>query len=127
MPRKVRRNLRAGLHQIREAILKVLGRNKKPLKPIELRDKVLASGYATSATPQSLYTAVFNTARKERGISKTKEGFQLKKGRASKSAGKKRRRKKKTSGRKEVGVKRTAARRLRKGRGRRKVGKKGKK
>lgn len=63
---------------LRQAILAVLSKVKGPLKPIELRDRVLKSGYKTTATPQSIYTAVFNTARKEPSITKTGEGFQLK-------------------------------------------------
>lgn len=88
-----------GEQTLREAILGVLGKTKRPVKPVDLRDKVLQSGYATAATPQSLYTAVFNTARKEPAIVKTKEGFQLRKGRGAaktatrKKSGKKARRK----------------------------------
>ena len=41
------------------------------------KKKVLESGYQTSATSQSFYTAVFNTARAESSILKTKEGFSL--------------------------------------------------
>jgi hypothetical protein len=65
---------------LRQAILSVLARNKGPLKPVILRDKVLEAGYKTAATSQSFYTAVFNTARKEPGITKTSAGFQLKEG-----------------------------------------------
>lgn len=80
--RRLGRGRRAkGEKTLRDAIVDVLKKTKKPLKPVELRDRVMTSGYATTATPQSLYTAVFNTARKDPGISKTKEGFQLTKAR----------------------------------------------
>ena len=60
---------------------------------------MLASGYETTATPQSFYTSVFTTAKSAPGVKKTKAGFELKDGRRGKAgkrkaAGKKRGRKK---------------------------------
>ena len=86
IPGRRGRRLR-GEKTLREAIVDVLKANRGPLKPVELRDKVLESGYLTTATAQSFYTAVFNTARNEPSVAKTPGGFQLKKSAAQ--AGKK--------------------------------------
>ena len=48
-----------------------------PLPPSVLRDQVLKAGYPSS-NPQVLYTAVYNAARKDPEIKKTKDGFALK-------------------------------------------------
>ena len=60
-------------------ITEVLQKSRKPLRPGELRDRVLAAGYPTSAKPESFYVAVFNTAKKIPGVIKNKSGFRLKK------------------------------------------------
>ncbi len=67
-----------GKKTLRETIVEVLKASKTPLKPIVLRDKVLDAGYLTTATPQSFYTAIFNTATNEPGVVNTAFGFQLK-------------------------------------------------
>ena len=69
-----------------ETIAEVLSSNRGPLRPIELKNKILAAGYKTSAKPQSFYTAVFNTAKQLPGIVKTRDGFSMpaKKSRAKK-------------------------------------------
>lgn len=64
---------------LKEAIVEVLSRHKNPLKPAELRDKVLKSGYSTSATPKSFYISIFTTAGKHPSVVKTKRGFRLRK------------------------------------------------
>lgn len=84
----------ANRRTLREAILDVLAKSKKPLRPVELKDKVLQSGYATNATPQSFYIAVFNTAGKEPGVIKTQEGYRLRKNSRGRSKTGKRARKK---------------------------------
>jgi len=60
-----------------ETIAEVLSSNRGPLRPIELKNKILAAGYKTSAKPQSFYTAVFNTAKKLPGVVKTRDGFSM--------------------------------------------------
>jgi hypothetical protein len=65
---------------LRQAILQVLRGRTVPVKPIELVNLVLASGYPTSAKPQSFYIAVFNTAKKEPAVKKSKAGFELRAG-----------------------------------------------
>ena len=89
---------------LREAIVDVLSKAKAPVKGAELRDRVLAGTYETSATPENFYTSVYNTARVEPRIKKTDAGFELRGGagkkattkktakkRATKSAGRKKR------------------------------------
>ena len=82
-----RRNKRPqGGKTLAETIAEVLSSNRGPLRPIELKNKILAAGYKTSAKPQSFYTAVFNTAKQLPGIVKTRDGFSMpaKKSRAKK-------------------------------------------
>ena len=82
-----RRNKRLqGGKTLAETIVEVLSSNRGPLRPIELKNKILAAGYKTSAKPQSFYTAVFNTAKQLPGIVKTRDGFSMpaKKSRAKK-------------------------------------------
>tara|TARA_B100001750_G_scaffold233283_1_gene233333 strand:- start:1002 stop:1451 length:450 start_codon:yes stop_codon:yes gene_type:complete len=82
-----RRNKRPqGRKTLAETIAEVLSSNRGPLRPIELKNKILAAGYKTSAKPQSFYTAVFNTAKQLPGIVKTRDGFSMpaKKSRAKK-------------------------------------------
>ena len=82
-----RRNKRSqGGKTLAETIVEVLSSNRGPLRPIELKNKILAAGYKTSAKPQSFYTAVFNTAKQLPGIVKTRDGFSMpaKKSRAKK-------------------------------------------
>jgi hypothetical protein len=50
---------------------------KKPLAPVDLRDKVLHLGYPAK-NPKSLYTSVFVTAKADKAIQKTAKGFSLK-------------------------------------------------
>lgn len=59
-----------------EEVLRAAGGG--PVKPVDLRNLVRASDYPTTATPQSLYTAVFNTAKQMPNVSKTAAGFSLK-------------------------------------------------
>ena len=83
-----RRNKRPqGEKTLAETIAAVLSSDRGPLRPIELKNKVLAAGYKTSAKPQSFYTAVFNTAKQLPGIVKTRAGFSMpaKKSRAGKN------------------------------------------
>lgn len=68
---------RRGTKTLATVIEEVLKNRKKPLRPAELRDRVLAAGYETRAKPESFYVAVFNTAKKIPGVLKTKEGFRL--------------------------------------------------
>lgn len=73
-----RRNKRPqGGKTLAETIAEVLSSNRGPLRPIELKNKVLAAGYKTTAKPQSFYTAVFNTAKQLPGIVKTRDGFSM--------------------------------------------------
>ena len=73
-----RRNKRPqGGKTLAETIAEVLSSNRGPLRPIELKNKILAAGYKTSAKPQSFYTAVFNTAKKLPGVVKTRDGFSM--------------------------------------------------
>jgi len=86
-----RRNKRPqGGKTLAETIAEVLSSNRGPLRPIELKNKILAAGYKTSAKPQSFYTAVFNTAKKLPGVVKTRDGFSMPAKRSR--AGKKKRR-----------------------------------
>ncbi len=70
----------------------MLSKTKGPLKPGVLRDKVLASGYETTSTPQNFYTSVWVAANGAPEVKKTKGGFQL---RGGAKAGKKKAAKKK--------------------------------
>jgi hypothetical protein len=62
--------LKAKIHQALKGL-------KKPLAPVELRDKVLHLGYPAK-NPKSLYTSVFVTAKADKAIQKTAKGFSLK-------------------------------------------------
>ena len=70
-----------------QAISEILKKSRKPMRPIDLKNRVLAAGYKTSAKPQSFYTAVFNTAKQLPGVVKTRDGFSMpaKKSRAGKN------------------------------------------
>ncbi len=72
------RGRRRGSKTLRQVILEVLKASKRPLRPVELRDRVLDAGYQTTAKPISFYTAVFNAARQDPEVAKTVGGFQLK-------------------------------------------------
>ncbi len=62
-----------------ETITDVLLEASEPLRPKDLRDRVLEAGYITQARDDSFYIAVFNTAKKVPGIIKSKAGFSLNK------------------------------------------------
>ena len=68
-----------GQKTLRETIVEVLRRSKRPLKPKDLRDRILASGYQTSAQPRSFYITVFMTANKHPSVINTDDGFRLRK------------------------------------------------
>ncbi len=74
---------------LREAIVAVLKRSKGPLKPGVLRDRVLASGHETTATPQNFYTSVWVAANGTPGVKNTKAGFELRGGGGTKKTAKK--------------------------------------
>ncbi len=76
-----------GVKTLRQVIVEVLEKSSEPLGAGALRDRVLKAGYETTATRQSFYTAVYNTATKEPSIKKTGAGFQLRRGGAKKAAG----------------------------------------
>jgi hypothetical protein len=78
-----------------QAISEILKKRRKPMRPIDLKNRVLAAGYKTSAKPQSFYTAVFNTAKQIPGIVKTREGFSLPAKKTRGAAARKKRRGKK--------------------------------
>ena len=75
--RRKRKNAPRGL--LRKLMHEALRSSKKSLPPSVLRDRVLKAGYPSS-NPQVLYTAVYNAAKKDPDIKKTKEGFALKAG-----------------------------------------------
>ncbi len=79
--RRRRKNAPRGL--LRKLMHEALRASGKSLPPAVLRDRVLNAGYPSSS-PQVLYTAVYNAARKDPEIKKTKEGFALKAGAARK-------------------------------------------
>ncbi len=66
-----------GVKTLRQVIVEVLKKSPKPLGAGALRDKALEAGYVTTATRQSFYTAVYNTATKAKEVKKTKDGFTL--------------------------------------------------
>ena len=69
-----RKNAPRGL--LRKTMHQALRATNRALTPTELRDRVMNSGYpATSA--KILYTAVYNAAKKDPDIKKTKDGFEL--------------------------------------------------
>ena len=72
--RATRKNARRGL--LRETLRKALASSERSLTPTELRDYVLESGYPVT-TPKILYTAVYNAAKKDPDIKKTRDGFAL--------------------------------------------------
>jgi hypothetical protein len=76
--RNGRRRRRHDGPTLRDVIVQVLSKTRRPLGPTELKNEILAAGYKTTAKPASLYTAVFNTAKKTDGVLKTKKGFSLK-------------------------------------------------
>ena len=75
--RRKRKNAPRGL--LRKLMHEALRSSKKSLPPSVLRDRVIKAGYPSS-NPQVLYTAVYNAAKKEPDIKKTKDGFALKAG-----------------------------------------------
>jgi hypothetical protein len=79
-PRK-RKNAPRGL--LRKLMHEALRASGKSLPPAVLRDRVLKAGYPSS-NPQVLYTAVYNAAKKDPDIRKTRDGFALKSGAARK-------------------------------------------
>ena len=74
-PGRRRKNAPRGL--LLKKIIEVLKGARKPLKPVELRDGVLAAGYPLK-NPKTLYTSVFSTAKKSPQVKKTGDGFSLK-------------------------------------------------
>ncbi len=75
--RRKRKNAPRGL--LRKLMHEALRSSRKSLPPSVLRDRVLKAGYPSS-NPQVLYTAVYNAAKKDPDIKKTKDGFALKAG-----------------------------------------------
>ena len=76
-----RKNAPRGL--LRKLMHEALRASGKSLPPAVLRDRVLNAGYPSSS-PQVLYTAVYNAAKKDPDIKKTRDGFALKSGAARK-------------------------------------------
>ncbi len=72
-----RKNAPRGL--LRKMMREALRASGKSLPPSVLRDRVLKAGYPSSS-PRVLYTAVYNAAKKDPDIKKTKDGFALKAG-----------------------------------------------
>ncbi len=79
--RRKRKNAPRGL--LRKLMHEALRGSRKSLPPSVLRDRVLKAGYPSS-NPQVLYTAVYNAAKKDPDIKKTKDGFALKAGASKK-------------------------------------------
>ncbi len=79
--RRKRKNAPRGL--LRKLMHEALRSSRKSLPPSVLRDRVLKAGYPSS-NPQVLYTAVYNAAKKDPDIKKTKDGFALKAGASKK-------------------------------------------
>lgn len=73
--RRKRKNAPRGL--LRKLMREALRASGTSLPPAVLRDRVLKAGYPSS-NPQVLYTAVYNAAKKDPEIKKTKDGFALK-------------------------------------------------
>lgn len=73
--RRKRKNAPRGL--LRKLMREALRASGTSLPPSVLRDRVLKAGYPSS-NPQVLYTAVYNAAKKDPEIKKTKDGFALK-------------------------------------------------
>ena len=80
---------------LRQTIVEILEKTKKPIGAGVLRDKVLKEGYQTTATPHSFYTAVYNTANQDSDIVRTEGGFILKKNAGSAAKGGRKKAKKK--------------------------------
>ncbi len=72
-----RKNAPRGL--LRKMMREALKASGKSLAPSVLRDRVLKAGYPSS-NPHVLYTAVYNAAKKDPDIKKTRDGFALKTG-----------------------------------------------
>lgn len=70
-----RKNAPKGL--LKQKIHEVLKGQKKPMAPVDLRNAVIKAGYP-ARNPKTLYTAIFNQAKKDSSIRKTKAGFSLK-------------------------------------------------
>ncbi len=61
---------------LKKMIYEALKSAKRTLAPYELRDAVVAAGYPVK-DKATLYTTVFTTAKADKRIRKTKEGFSL--------------------------------------------------
>lgn len=61
---------------LKKTILEVLKSSRRPLAPYELRDAVIAAGYPVK-NKATLYTTIFTTAKADKRIRKTKDGFSL--------------------------------------------------
>ena len=72
-----KRSTLRGAPMLKDVIVSILSKEKKPVKPGALRDKILNSGYETRSNRRTFYTNVFQTAARLPGVKKTKEGFSL--------------------------------------------------
>lgn len=75
--KKAKSGKRAPRGLLKAKIHQALKEAKKPLPPVELRDKVARLGYPAKNL-KSLYTTVYVTARSDKAIQKTAKGFSLK-------------------------------------------------
>ena len=76
--RRRRKNAPRGL--LKQKIHEVLKSSKRPLAPVELRNRVIEVGYPVK-NPKTLYTAIFAATKKDPRVKKTKQGFSFKAGR----------------------------------------------
>lgn len=73
-----RKNAPRGL--LKQKIHEVLKSSKRPLAPVELRNRIIAAGYPVK-NPKTLYSALFAATKTDPRVKKTKKGFSLKAGR----------------------------------------------
>ena len=56
------------------------------MKPVDVVKKLPGVGFKNASNPRVLYTSVYLALKKDKGIKKTAEGFQLKGGKAKKAS-----------------------------------------
>lgn len=74
-PGRTRKNAPKGL--LKKLMHEVLKGQKAPMAPVALRNAIMKAGYPTK-NPQTLYTAIFNAAKKDSAVRKTADGFSMK-------------------------------------------------
>ena len=68
---------RAGQPTLADVLRTILAKSGGSVRPKDLRDRVLRSGYQTKSNPDNFYVTVYNTAKKAKDIVKTDDGFAL--------------------------------------------------